>query len=352
MPAMSAASLLSLLMLRLAVGSVVICLSLSALMLALGSGLLPSRVLVYATAQYPEYILHTVDIDHGLSLVTASNFIADWFSMDCSPDGTQLVFPARPAGRATSADLYLTHAISGQLHQLTQHPDADVSPRWSPDGTHIAYVKFHRSGAGAIFVMNGDGTSVERVAGGAVVDQMPAWSPDGTQIAFMETGPGRPEIAVITLGGGWQQLTDNDVYDGMPVWSPDGTRIAFMSFREENYDIYLMDTHGRNVQRLTTSPAFDTNPAWSPDGTQIAFVSSRGVARELYLMDADGGNQRPLAESLAVSSPPVWSRDGELLAVLSKTDGDKEIYLVRADGSGYWRLTHNEQDDFLPAWCG
>ena len=53
-------------------------------------------------------------------------------------------------------------------------------------------------------------------------------------------------------------------------------QIAFASNREGNFEIYVMDTDGKNPQRLTDNPAIDWDPSWSPDGKRIVFSSEKG----------------------------------------------------------------------------
>ena len=90
--------------------------------------------------------------------------------------------------------------------------------------------------------------------------------------------PGEPgrhkalEIYVMNLDGTHiERLTASDSGDDYPAWSPDGKKIAFMSRREGNGEIYVMDADGDNPIRLTNNEfAGDGQPAWSPDGNKIA----------------------------------------------------------------------------------
>jgi len=64
------------------------------------------------------------------------------------------------------------------------------------------------------------------------------------------------------------RLTDNPAYDAYPAWSPDGTRIAFHSWRDGNWEIYVMDADGSNPVNVTDNPSGDYSPAWSPGNHQ------------------------------------------------------------------------------------
>jgi TolB protein len=143
------------------------------------------------------------------------------------------------------------------------------------------------------------------------------------------------------------------------VWSPDGKKIAFVSYRDENYEIYVMDADGKNQRNLTKNPATDMHPSWSPDGQRIVFRSICAGHQEIYAMDADGSNRERLTEHVALDRSaewsPAWSPDGRKIAFCSNRDRrGTEIYLMDPDGKNQERVSENrklsEPAQWSPSW--
>lgn len=142
------------------------------------------------------------------------------------------------------------------------------------------------------------------------------------------------------------RLTDGDANDTQVAWSPDGAHIAFVSDRDDNLEIYTLDTDGtnRNLRRLTDNLASDHSPAWSPDGQSLVFVSERDGNSELYrLRVADGSLQR-LTNNPSAETVPSWSPDGQFIVFLS----DGIVTLMRPDGSDWEELFAADDVSWVP----
>ena len=171
-----------------------------------------------------------------------------------------------------------------------------------------------------------------------------------TKIAFSSDRDDNLEIyAIDTDGTNLVRLTNHPARDIQPAWSPDGRKIAFTSSRRNGFslEIYVMNDDGGQLVQLTTDhpPAVnDESPSWSPDGTKIAFASNRGDSYDIYAMDADGKNPVQLTKDRAKEIAPRWSPDGTKIAFTSSGNVLKsEIYVMDADGANPVNLTQNPQ---------
>ena len=99
-----------------------------------------------------------------------------------------------------------------------------------------------------------------------------------------------------------------------------------------------MNQNGTELQQLTHTVSGDYQPSFSPDGLQIVYVSNRNNDYELFTMDSDGQNQRPLTNSVGVNLEPKFSPDGQKIYFTSDRDGYMRIFCLNL-GQPVDRLT-------------
>ncbi|MEW6489767.1 MAG: hypothetical protein AB1578_17900 [Thermodesulfobacteriota bacterium] len=121
----------------------------------------------------------------------------------------------------------------------------------------------------------------------------PRWSPDGTRIAFSrKTEEGHARLALLTVATGeLRLLTPEGSQAGFPAWSPDGRELAFAWDRSGVFDLYALDPQTGRCRRLTRVLGGAFEPDWSPGGARLAFTaySHRGFdVAVLELADALG----------------------------------------------------------------
>ena len=304
---------------------------------------------------------------YGLAHVSLASIVALGLTllMVAVEAQAQIAFVSHRDG---NPEIYVMDDDGGNQQNLTNNPDKDYLPSWSPDGKRIAFVSL-REGNREIYVMDADGDNPQNLTNNHHDDWHPSWSPDGKWIAFVshrdrKVKNFRPTYEIYVMdddGGNPQNLTNNHHDDEDPSWSPDGKRIVFSSERDGHFrgeagitsEIYVMDDDGGNQQRLTENRQNDWYPSWSPNGKRIAFASDRKgdfENFEIYVMDADGGNPQKLTNNRPDDWDPSWSPDGERIVFASYRDGNSEIYMMGTDGGNLQNLTNNRHGDASPAW--
>lgn len=256
-----------------------------------------------------------------------------------SPDGNQFLFTRIHQGRM---ELAVQPAAGGDAVALVKPapglPHFDGA--YSPDGRSMVYVHDILQGTDGKLQINGckaDGTQPEQLVPHKAFEESPRWSPDGTRLAFVSTRDGNQEIYTCLPGGKEvKRLTSHPGFDHHPAWSPDGGRIAFISSREGPEALWVMRADGTELRRLTRFDGLESWPAWHPDGKQLVVARNRAGQSDLVLVPADrvagrdlaGETERYCVEHPAQDSFPFFSPDGRRLAFLSDRAGGWAIHTV------------------------
>jgi dipeptidyl aminopeptidase/acylaminoacyl peptidase len=302
-----------------------------------------------------------------------------------SPDGRRVAFVVTTLSEEKDeylSNIWLVDTEGGTPRRFTAGPGRDTAPRWSPDGSRLAFISERDRGKkGQLLVMPADGgepialTDLKNGVSG------PEWSPDGTRLAFVsrvggwqepeseeEKRKSKPARIITTLkyrfnGEGWihdrrahvftvsaaggaalLQLTDGDWADAQPAWSPDGRWVAFVSARhadrdlDDASDVWIVPATGGEPRRITDTFGPAVFPAFSPDGHTLAYLGRRHRAEfgrnwRLLTVPVAGGAPRSLTDAFdrsaaALERPPLWSPDGRWITFGVEDRGALALYRV------------------------
>ncbi len=152
---------------------------------------------------------------------------------------------------------------------------------------------------------------------------------------------------------GERLLTNNSADDRYASYSPGGNHILFESKRDDQWDIYIMDSNGQNQKRLTQHDSSDRRPSWHPSGDLILFESNRTGRFELYELHI--ADQR--LSNIAIGDPeaePIFARyspDGSSIAMAIKfSESTAEIGRYDRTTKQLDLLTDNQLRSFYPNW--
>jgi Tol biopolymer transport system component len=245
---------------------------------------------------------------------------------------------------------------------VTLKSDNARLPRWSPDGSKLAFIEYGGGGV-SLKVMSADGTDEHVVATAdwwqdIWLSNQP-WSGDSSRLAWgpAPMDPGADIYTASAAGGDITRVTADGRRKEAPVWSPVGPQIVYASSLPDpgaGWELFSARDDGSPPLQLTPG----TRPSWSPDGAWIAFVDSTGVVSAIDAVHPDGSGVHRVAEAFDVGSY-AWSPDSSKLAFTTGVPLRKylppgrEISVAHADGSSVRQLTDLGSQsvfDDAPTW--
>jgi acylaminoacyl-peptidase len=311
-----------------------------------------------------------------------------------APDGRTIAYVRmrmdiktdRPRG-----EIWLIDADGRHSRPIPRAEDGS-QPRWSPDGSRIAYVAGSEDGSKQLYVYWTRDAVTASVSHFVESPTSLAWSPDGRWLAFTMPAPADHKALKVELaeppkgakwadppklidrmvfridgegylpnsfsqlfvvpadGGAARQLSHGDFdAEGPPAFMPDGKGVLFSSNRRPDSDfepidseIYRVDLGDGSLHALTDRRGPDHSPAPSPDGKHIAYLGFDDKrlgyqATQLYVMDSDGSHPRSLTPGLdRDAESPHWTGDGKRI-VFEYTDHGAGV-LASVDLQGNIRI--------------
>ena len=280
-----------------------------------------------------------------------------WMDVDVSPDGRTVAF-------TLLGDIYTMPITGGTPTRIAEGLAWEVHPRFSPDGTRIAFTS-DRGGGDNIWVMNANGSDKRQVTKEdfRLLNQ-PTWSPDGRFIAAKKhftTGRslGTGEIWLYHVSGGAGiQLVErpNEQFQkelGEPIYAPDGKSIyytfnitpgpIFEYAQDSNTDLFNIERYDLETGKVTTAISGyggAVRPTPSPDGRKIAFVRRENTQSKLYIKDLETGTERKIYDDVDRDVQETWAVTGVYPNMDWTPDSESivfwaggKIHRIDADGS-------------------
>ncbi|MBL8960982.1 MAG: PD40 domain-containing protein [Gemmatimonadetes bacterium] len=260
-----------------------------------------------------------------------------------SRDGSEIVFASRRDG---DWEIYSMRADGTAPRRLTVSPGRDAHPIFLPSGRIVFQSPRGFDGPGEVelYTMDANGDRVRPLVTAPGFDGVPVPSPNGSQLAFqrgVSRGNGLHwELWLVdSLGRNARQLTRNNWSSQVATWSPDGRHLAFFANPDGRDQLFRIELATSAVTALHRSSGEDRAPSWSPDGREIAFTTTRFGGNDLVILDLATGELQRVTAGLEVMAQPGWSRDGQTLLFSAVHQGVHEVFRVHRNGSGLTRLT-------------
>ena len=314
-----------------------------------------------------------------------------------APDGEKVVFRRMEFDilkDAATGNLWIIDADGTNLQKLTTSETNEYSPRWSPAGDKLAYVRATEEGSELYMYWPDTGKS-------ARISQLPfspsalTWSRDGKQLSFSMNveekapvlakmppkpkgakwadppritdrlyheadgrgyiKPGFNHLFVISANGGApRQITSGDFHHrGTHSWTPDGRHIVLSANRNENWEydfrnseLYKVGVYDTTATALTSRSGPDSGPQISPDGKYIAFSGFEDKrqayqVRALQVVNIDGTGQRVITPDLDRSVRSLhWDAKSRGVYFMYDDKGNTKIGYADLNGK-VTTLAHN-----------
>lgn len=300
-----------------------------------------------------------------------------------APDGAHVVCTVTTVDTEANGyrtNLWIVPFERGMPWQLTTAPGRDTGPRWSPDGTRIAFVS-ERGGTKQVWVIPTGGGEAHALTSDACSPSDLAWSPDSQWIAFVgklgaEGSRQESDVRVISRlrykqdgeglwdgrwkqvfivradGGAIRQVTEGEHDHLTPSWSPDGTHLAYAGNASPDADlantsdVWVVPVDGAAPPRRVTRGLGPVQfPSWSPDGTHLAYIGHDNACWDathlgIWTVPAAGGApvcltrgyDRSVGHHLGsdiraqpTSGGLTWAPDGGRLYFLAADGGNTQI---------------------------
>ena len=224
-----------------------------------------------------------------------------------------------------------------------------MSPAWSPDGSHLAYVTFEQ-GHAVVYAQSLLTKQRVVLANFSGSNSAPVWASDGKSLAIVLTRDGSSQIYLVRPdGSNLRRITFSGVIDTEPNFSPDGQYLLFTSNRGGSAQIYRMPVEGGSAERQTFDGGSNFSPRYSPDGKSFVFAHFMNGKFYIAMQDFQSKQMQLLTDG-GWEKKPSFSPNGKLVLFASEARGRGILATVSSDGRVKQRMFPQDGDIREPVW--
>lgn len=243
-----------------------------------------------------------------------------------------------------SSEIAVSDMVFQNIRVITRDKSDSMWPRFSPDGSRIAYTGYYRAGFMDLFQIDLNTNTRKTLAaykgsncGGAV-------SPDGSKMAVILTSSGNAEIWVgNSQCKGLRRVTRTPATESSVSFSPDGTRLVFASDSRGYPQIYTMPVNGGRMQVVNAGLSkYCSEPDWSranPDMLVFTIAQGRGFQVATYNFKT---RKAKVVSKGASTSGAKWLSDGRHIVCQKSFGKNRRLYVIDTE-TGRQTPLHSQQ---------
>jgi hypothetical protein len=233
---------------------------------------------------------------------------------------------------AAAGDIYTVDPVTGASRAIVTGPETDINPRWSRDGTLLAFERTVQgnSGPGLLYVARADGSHMVQLETAASITQINNYefSPDGKEVLISaDAGATQGLFIAEADGSGIRHLSLPGPATDAAWRPPDGSEILFMddSANATDSTIYAINVATGKVRTILkgadAAGRYRGHASWSPDGSMISYGEWQGlngldVQTHVMKADGSGGVTLPSPPGTMWQGTESWSNDSTRLLVI------------------------------------
>jgi dipeptidyl aminopeptidase/acylaminoacyl peptidase len=274
-----------------------------------------------------------------------------------SPDGKQVVYTltiTNTAENKNTTDLWICNRDGTGLRQLTNDPNHDRNPVWSPDGRWIAF-ESTRSGNSQIWLISPEGGEPRQLTKISTEADTVVWTPDSKSVGFISTvnpaysakpfsesdALNKKDLDQASTGKIKAKLITKYFYKHWDSWV-DGKRKHIFIQQIDGGDPKDVTPGDRDAVPTSTTFAEGAEFTFSPDGKELAFTQAPtedeawNTNHDILVTPVAGGAEKRITENRGSDGRPLYSPDGKWIAYRAQSipghEADRwQLYIYERD---------------------